>query len=125
MSSSSGPASRSFWPACLLLRRSRPLLGLGALGNGAIVAMWAVDRIWGLPLGPDDWKPDPIGFGDSVTAAFELLHVAGCLALLARDRQRPLRLGAAAALTLGVVALATLSLLSVLGVGSSFLTPTD
>lgn len=41
------------WPAWLL-RRSRPLLGLGALGNGAIVAMWAVDRIWGLPLGPDD-----------------------------------------------------------------------
>jgi hypothetical protein len=97
---------------------------LGALGNGAIVALRAVDRVWGLPLGPEHWKPDPVGFGDSVTAAFELLIVAGCATLLARARQRPLRLSAAAALTLAVVVLTALSLLSVLAVGSSFLAPT-
>jgi hypothetical protein len=113
------------WPIWLLLRRWRPLLALGALGNGSIVALWAVDRIWGLPLGPEHWKPDPVGFGDSVTAAFELLIVAGCVALLARDRERPLRMSVAAALTLAVAALTALSLLSVLGVGSSFLTPTE
>jgi hypothetical protein len=112
------------WPLWLLLRRWRPLLVLGALGNGLIVALWAVDRISGLPLGPEHWKPDPVGFGDSVTAAFELLIVAGCVTVLARDRERPLRVGAAA-LTLAVVALTALSLLSVLGVGSSFLTPTQ
>ena len=112
------------WPLWLLLRRWRPLLVLGAVGNGLIVALWAVDRIWGLPLGPEHWKPDPVGFGDSVTAAFELLIVAGCATLLARDRER-LRVGVAAALTLAVVALTALSLLSVLGVGSSFLTPTE
>jgi hypothetical protein len=92
--------------------------------NALIVALWAVDRIWGLPLGPEHWKPDPVGFGDSVTAAFELLLVAGCVVLLGRGRGRPLRVGVSAALTLGVVALTALSLLSVLGVGSSFLTPT-
>src|SRR5436190_13741532 len=54
------------WPIWLMLRRWPPLLALGALGNAAIVALWAVDRIWGLPLGPDPWKPDPVGFGDSV-----------------------------------------------------------
>jgi hypothetical protein len=113
------------WPIWLLLRRWRPLLVLGALGNGLIVALWAVDRIWGLPLGPEHWKPDPVGFGDSVTAAFELLVVAGCLMLLARDRERPLRVSVGAALTLAVTALTALSLLSVLGVGSSFLTPTQ
>ena len=113
------------WPLWLLLRRWRPLIVLGAVGNGLIVALWAVDRIWGLPLGPEHWKPDPVGFGDSVTAAFELLIVAGCVTVLARDRERPLRVGVAAALTLAVVALTALSLLSVLGVGSSLLTPTQ
>jgi hypothetical protein len=113
------------WPMWLLLRRWRPLLWLGAIGNGAIVALWAVDRIWGLPLGPEHWKPDPVGFGDSVTAAFELLIVAGCMTLVARDRRRPLRVSVAATLTIAVAALTALSLLSVLGVGSSFLTPTE
>jgi hypothetical protein len=113
------------WPLWLLLRRWPPLLVLGALGNGLIVALWAVDRIWGLPLGPEHWKPDPLGFGDSVTAAFELLIVAGCVRVLARDRERPLRVGVAAALTLATVVLTTLGLLSVLGVGFPFLTPTQ
>ena len=113
------------WPVWLLLRRWRPLLALGALGNGLIVALWGVDRIWGLPIGPEHWKPEPVGFGDSVTAAFELLLVAGCVALLARDRERPLRGSVAAVLTLTVVALTALSLLSVLGVGASVLTPTE
>lgn len=112
------------WPIWLLLRRWRPLVALGALGNGAILALWAVDRIWGLPLGPEHWKPEPVGFGDSVTAAFELLIVAGCVTLLARDREQPVPGSVAAALTLAAVTLTALSLLSVLGVGASFLTPT-
>jgi hypothetical protein len=113
------------WPLWLLLRRWRPLIMLGALGNGLIVALWAVDRIWGLPLGPEHWKPDPIGFGDGVTAAFEVLLVAGCVVLLRRGRGRPLRGSAAVALVLAAVVVTTLSLVSVLGVGSSFLTPTQ
>ena len=113
------------WPIWLLLRRWRPLLVLGALGNGLIVALWAVDRIWGLPLGPEHWKPDPIGFGDSAASAFELLLVVGCLTLLARGRGRPLRGSTAAALVVAVAAVTALSLLSVLAVGSSVLTPTE
>jgi hypothetical protein len=113
------------WPLWLLLRRWRPLLVLGAVGNGLIVALWAIDRIWGLPLGPEHWKPDPIGFGDSVTAAFELLLVVGCIVLLRHGRGRPPRGSATVALVLATVAVTTLSLLSVLGVGSSFLTPTQ
>jgi hypothetical protein len=112
------------WSLWLLLRPARWLVVIGALGNGLIVALWGVDRIWGLPLGPEHWEPETVGFGDSVTAAFELMLVAGCLRLLARDRGRPLSVSAAATLTLAVAALTALSLLSVLGVGSSFLTPT-
>jgi hypothetical protein len=112
------------WALWLVLRPGRALLALGALGNAVIVALWAVDRLWGLPLGPEHWQPEAVGFGDSVTAAFELLVVAGCLKLLVRDRERPLPLRAAAALTLCIAAVTALSLLSVLGIGSSFLTPT-
>lgn len=39
------------WPLWLLLRRWRRLLLLGAVGNALIVALWGVDRIWGLPFG--------------------------------------------------------------------------
>jgi hypothetical protein len=111
------------WPVWLLLRPWRPLLALGALGNGLFVALWAVDRIWGLPIGPEHWMPEPVAFADSVTAAFELLLVADCLILLAQGRGRPLRTSLAVALALAVAALTALSLLSVLGVWSSFLTP--
>jgi hypothetical protein len=113
------------WPLWLLLRRWRPLLLLGALGNAAIVALWAADRIWGLPLGPSPWKPDPVGFGDSATSAFETALVAICIALLVRGRGARLRRTSLLALTLGLLAVTALSLLSVLGVGSSFLTPTQ
>ena len=112
------------WPLWLLLRPWRLLLVLGAAGNLLIVALWGVDRIWGLPLGPDHWKPDPVGFGDSAASTFELLLVAGCVALLVRDRDRPLRPAAAALLALALIAVTALSLVSVLGIGSSFLTPT-
>lgn len=112
------------WALWLVLHPWRPLLWLGAMGNSLIVALWGVDRIWGLPLGPDRWQPEAVGFGDAVTAAFELLVVAGCVAVLARGRKRSVRLSAVAALTLAVAAFTALSLLSVLGVGSSFLTPT-
>ena len=111
------------WPIWVLLQRWRPLLVLGAVGNALIVALWAVDRIWGLPLGPEHWKPETVGFGDSVTSALELLLVAGCVALLAPDRERPLRRLSAAALVVAVTVVTTLGLLSVLGVGSSLLTP--
>ena len=113
------------WPVWLLLGRWRPLLLLGAIGNSLIVALWAVDRIWGLPLGPTPWKPDPVGFGDSAASAFELLLVVVCAALLVRGRGAELRRATRLVLTLGVVAVTALSLLSVLGVGSSFLTPTE
>jgi hypothetical protein len=109
------------WPVWVLLRRWPPLLVLGALGNAAIVALWAVDRVWGLPLGPDPWKPDPWGFGDSVASGFEVLLVFACITALARGAGAPLRRMTNFALTLAAAALTALALLSVLGVGSSIL----
>ena len=113
------------WPVWLLFRRWPPLLVLGAVGNALIVALWGVDRIWGLPLGPTPWQPDPVGFGDSVTSGLEVVLVVACIALLARGRGGPLRPALIVALTVSALVLTTLSLLSVIGVGSSFLTPTE
>ena len=113
------------WPIWVLFRRWRPLFLLAAVGNGAIVALWAVDRIWGLPLGPTPWKPDPVGFGDSVTALFEVLLVVACLMLFTGRRRMMLRRASVLMLTCAVVVITALSFLSVLGVGSSLLTPTQ
>jgi hypothetical protein len=113
------------WPIWLLLRRWPPLILLGAAGNALIVALWGVDRIWGLPLGPTPWQPDPVGFGDSVTSGFEVLLVAACVALQVRGRGGTLRVLPMLALAGGALTLTTLSLLSVIGVGASVLTPTQ
>jgi hypothetical protein len=113
------------WPIWVLFRRWRPLFLFAAIGNGAIVALWAVDRIWGLPLRPTPWKPDPVGFGDSVTALFEVLLVLACLRLLTTSTRMRSRRATVLMLTCAVVAITALSFLSVLGVGSSVLTPTE
>jgi hypothetical protein len=111
------------WPIWLLLRRWRPLLALGAIGNAAIVALWIIDRIGWVPIGPDATDPPPFGLADSVASGFELLLVVVCTVALVRGRGRPLRLRTNFALTLTAAALTTLAFLSVLGVGSSILPP--
>jgi hypothetical protein len=113
------------WPIWVVFRRWPPLLLLGAAGNALIVALWGVDRIWGLPLGPTPWNPDPIGFGDTVTSGFEVLVVVTCIGLIARGRGSVLRPAPMVAFTVSALVLTTLSLLSVIGVGTSFLTPTQ
>ena len=66
-----------------------------------------------------------MGFGDAATSGFEVLLVAACIALLVRGRGGTLRRVPMLALTGGALALTTLSLLSVIGVGASVLTPTE
>ena len=113
------------WPIWLLFRRWSPLLVLGALGNGVIAALWLVDRVGWVPIGPDATKPPPFAFGDTVTSGFEVFLVVLCTVALRRGRGRPLQRSTTVALTLFTAALTALASLSVLGVGSSFLTPTQ
>jgi hypothetical protein len=111
------------WPIWLLLRRWPPLLVLGAVGNAAIVALWVIDRVGWVPIGPDATEPPPFGLGDSVASGFELVLVVACIVALVRGRGQPLRLRTSIALALAAAALTTLAFLSVLGVGSSLLPP--
>jgi hypothetical protein len=114
------------WAVLVLIRPLRPLLWLGIAGNLAIAVLWAVDRIWGLPLGPEHWKPESIGFGDAAATGFELLLALACLKLLrdrravATGRQKEVR---QLLLVLPVVVVIALALLSTMAIGSSVIPP--
>ncbi|MFL5959992.1 MAG: hypothetical protein ACJ75G_07000 [Gaiellaceae bacterium] len=110
------------WPAWLLLRRWQPLLVAGAIGNAAIVALWILDRVGAMPIGPDAKEQVPFGLGDSVASGFEVLLVVACVAAL-HGRGRQIRFSARLTLTLGTIGLTTLALLSVSGVEPAILPP--
>jgi hypothetical protein len=120
--------SQLAWAVWLVLRPSRRLLELGAVGNLLIAALWAADRIWGLPMGPDPWAPDPVGFADSVASAFEFALALCAVLLLVSPAPRTLQArgtgrAAGPVLVVVVVFLTALSLLSVAGVAPSLLAP--
>ena len=66
-----------FWP------RSRAFFVVGLLANGATVALWALTRTVGLPIGPEHWTAESVGVADVVASVLELLIVAGCAWILA------------------------------------------
>ena len=105
---------------------SRPLLWFGVLGNAAIVALWVVTRTAGPLVGPDPHEPEPVGLADVVATAFEVLIVVGAfwLARTGIPHRRTLRVltWAVAAVTLGLTALA---LLSVMGAAPDVIPATE
>jgi hypothetical protein len=116
------------WAILVVASPQRWLLQLGAAGNAAIAVLWAIDRIWGLPLGPEHWKPDPVGFADVAASAFEILIAAGCIISIrggpsARAPERVSRRAVSLALLVAVVT--ALGLLSTLGIGAPLITPSS
>jgi len=69
------------WAGAVAVACSRWLLTAGALGNVAVLVLWAVTRTVGLPLGllPE---PEAVGSWDLACAGWELIVVCGCVALL-------------------------------------------
>lgn len=59
---------------------------VGVVGTVAIIALWAVSRTVGLPLGPAS-EPEGIGALDAASKAVELALVALLLALWRLDRR--------------------------------------
>ena len=68
----------------VVLRPTCTLLIAGVVLNAAIIAVWAVSRVWGVPIGPDAWTPEPVGWADGLSTLFEGLIVATSLAVLVR-----------------------------------------
>src|SRR5829696_5428365 len=78
--------------AALALRPDRRVLaGSAALGAG-VVGVWAVSRLWGVPVGPHAGTPEPVGLADALSTGFELVIVVVAAAVLSRPAlaQRPL-----------------------------------
>ncbi len=66
------------WAVVAWRRAPRWWLVAGAFGNGAIVALWAVTRTIGIPLGPGRGEVETVGALDIVATTCEVLLV-GCL----------------------------------------------
>ena len=108
------------WTAVALRGRpGRGLLAAGVVGNGACIALWALSRTSGLPLGLLP-APEAVGAWDLAALAWELVVVGACLALLrgapAGRRTTPGRWHPAATAFLGA-SVTALGLLSLSGTG--------
>ena len=81
------------WAVAVVLRPTRRLLITGVLLNAGILGVWAVSRVWGVPIGPDAWTPETVALSDALSSACELGIVALALAVIVRPAmaQRELR----------------------------------
>ena len=79
-------AFQALWIRWLLAGPSQRTITIGIVGNLAIVAAWAWSRTVGLPIGELAWVPEPIGYPDAASVAFELLLVGGLVVGSVVDR---------------------------------------
>lgn len=98
----------------VLLRPSRAVLRTVVLVNAAMILVWSVSRLTGMPFGDAPWSPEAVGVPDVVATALEILAVTGAFALLSargatRSVPRVLALGGAVALGALLVGLTTAS----------------
>jgi hypothetical protein len=87
------------WALAVVLRPTRRLLTAGVLLNAAILGVWAVSRVWGVPIGPGAWTPESIAVSDALSSACEFGIVALALAVLVRPAMAQRRLPPAFAVT--------------------------
>jgi hypothetical protein len=72
------------WAVAVVLRPTRWLLTAGALLNAGILGVWAMSRVWGVPVGPDPWTPENVTWADGLSSALELGIVVLALVVLVR-----------------------------------------
>ena len=77
------------WAALALKRPSRLLLYGGVAGNVAFIALWAVTRTQGIPLGPGRDQAESIGTLDLIATSCEI-GIVVCALLAARTLSRRL-----------------------------------
>jgi hypothetical protein len=78
----------------VVLRPTRRLLTAGVLLNTGIIGVWVMSRVWGVPVGPEAWTPEPVSLADALSSGFEAGIVVLSLAVLVRpalaqQRARP------------------------------------
>jgi hypothetical protein len=109
----------------VILRPNRRLLVAGVVLNAGIIGVWAMSRIWGVPIGPDAWTPETVGLADVLSSAFEAGIVALSLAVIVRpalasQRLRPaVGLPGVAAAALGVAVVSSMAVAPAFAAGHS------
>lgn len=76
------------WAIAVIPSNSTRAYGIGAFGNGLLIAVWIAARTTGVPLGPHPWMPEPIAVPDATASLAELAIVVGSLKALHKMRQR-------------------------------------
>src|SRR5262245_23073815 len=66
----------------VILKPSRTVLRFGILLNVAIVVLWVVSRVAGMPFGDDPWVAEAVTFPDTLATVLEVLAIAGSYVLL-------------------------------------------
>jgi hypothetical protein len=78
------------WTFGILLRPGRRLFVLGAIGNAALALLWLVSRTKGLPIGPEPWTPEAVGWADLLSTVCEVVAAVGSVVLLRQPESRRL-----------------------------------
>lgn len=105
----------------ILVAPQRRLFTAGAVATIAVIGLYLTSRIVGLPIAPEPWRPEPVGFPDVAATLLEAISFLQFLLLIRRPR-RPRRRGRVRA-ALKLIPLALVGLLATyIGVGSA-LTP--
>jgi hypothetical protein len=112
------------WAALVALRPSRAVLVVGGLSQASLVALYAVTRTAGIPLGPEPRVAEAVGSVDLFCTALEVLAAAGALWLAfrpVRAARAPRRHAStiATGLAIAVAAATSLALASATGEGST------
>jgi hypothetical protein len=81
--------SQAAFGVLLLARPTRRLLAAAAAGSVAVVGLWLVSRLVGLPFGPDRATTESFGILDGLATAAELGAATFCAVALRRGASRP------------------------------------
>jgi hypothetical protein len=104
------------WAVGVVLRPTRRLLVAGVVLNAGVIGVWAMSRIWGVPVEPEAWTPEAIGLADALSTVLEAGIVVFALAVLtqpawARRSVRPaVGIPGAVGSVLGVAVVSSLAL---------------
>jgi hypothetical protein len=115
----------------VILRPNRRLLVAGVVLNAGIIGVWAMSRIWGVPIGPEAWTPETVGLADVLSSAFEAGIVALSLAVIVRpalasQRLRPaVGLPGVSAAALGVAVVSSMAVAPAFAAGHSHSSTAD
>ena len=73
--------------AAILFAPQRSLFIAAAAGTIAVIGLYLVSRTIGLPIAPEPWRPEPVGYPDVAATLMELVASIQFLMLIRRPRK--------------------------------------